>query len=62
MDRFEGDVHPSRLKDRIAFEVCVNRSEVLSLIEQIMAKSKDLMVLSNRLTDALSVAEDNQSR
>ena len=59
---FENGVHASRRKERMAFEVCVNQSEALSLIKQITDKCDELKALSLRLVNTLSVGEEEQGR
>lgn len=53
-------VHNSHYVDRLAFEVSVDKSEVLSLMKQIAVKTKELTILSNQLIAAVEVQEENQ--
>jgi len=55
-------VHNSRFSERLAFEVSIDGSEVLSLVKQISVKTRELTELSNQLIAAMRVAEENQGR
>lgn len=58
----EETVHNSQMKERLAFEVLVNRSEMLSLLKEIIETTRKLSGLSQHLMQALTVSEDDQSR
>lgn len=58
----EETVHVSRVKEHMAFEVCVDKYSVLSLIKEITVKCDELTRLSRELVGALSVEEESQSR
>jgi len=53
-------VHNSHFSERLAFEVSVDGSEVLSLVKQVAVKAKELTVISNNLIAAVHVAEKKQ--
>lgn len=59
---FDETVHASKMKERLAFEVCVDKSAALSLIKQIAVKCAELDALSQKLVGVLSVEEESQSR
>lgn len=59
---FEETVHASKMKERMAFEVCVDKGTVLSLIKQITVKCAELDALSQKLVGSLSVEEESQGR
>jgi len=59
---FDETVHVSRMKERLAFEVSVNGSEMLSLLKEIMETTKTLSGLSHRLMETLEVLGDDESR
>ena len=58
----EETVHMSRLKERFAFEVSINESELLSLLKEITETTKTLYQLSSRMMETLEVMENNESR
>ncbi len=58
----EETVHISRMKERLAFEVSINGSEILSLLKEIVETTKTLSSLSYRLMEALEVKENGESR
>lgn len=53
-------VHYSHFKERLAFEVSVNSSEVLALVQKILEKNRELTQLANQLIAAVQVAESSQ--
>jgi len=55
-------VHSSGFKERLAFEVSVNSSEMLSLIKDIVETTRLLSGLAQNLMATLEVMEETQSR
>lgn len=59
---YDETVHNSKLKERLAFEVSINRSAMMSLLKEIMEATRTLSNLTQALMGTLEVMENDQSR
>lgn len=59
---YDETVHSSKLKERLAFEVSINSSDMLSLLKNIIDEARTLSNLAQSLMGTLEVMENDQSR
>lgn len=59
---YDETVHNSKLKERLAFEVSINSSAMMSQLKEIMEATRTLSNLTQALMGTLEVMENDQSR